>query len=242
MSQADLGPFTKKIFLPEKTINRMALDALTETKLLPESPGPVDIDKFCIRKWGWEEQFVDLGPAIMGQCAFSEDGVESIEINLRLLDDKSRTGRVRVRSTKGHEIGHGLAHKELFALKLRQERLQPQLFGGRPVHADHQVRTIHACREDQIIRPPKKEWWEVQANMLMTALLLPTPLLRQVVDASRARYARDRKRWPPPSIPPAIEVAEIFDVSFQMAEIAVKEMLAAIQKENQQMAAELDKL
>lgn len=234
MSQANFGPFTKRIYLLEKTVDRMALDALAATKLLPERPGPVNIDLFCMRKWGWEEQFVDLGPKLMGQCAFSEDGVEFIEVNARLLEDKSRAGRMRVKSTRVHEIGHGLAHPELFALKLRQDRLQPSLFGDNSDGVESPGRILHASREEHVFRPKKKEWWEIQANMLMAALLMPAPLLRQVVDAWRARC---RPNWPPPCPPLEWDVADIFDVSFQMAEIAVKEMLAAIKKEEAQMEA-----
>ena len=236
MSLPDLGPFTQKIFLTETTIDRMALAALSETQLLPKIPGPVDIGQFCIRNWGWEVQYFDLGPDLMGQCAFSEAGVESIEINSRIWEDKSRVGRVRLRSTTAHEIGHGLAHKELFALKIRQERLQARLIRDKSNNAEEKL--IHACPGDQIVRPRKKEWWEIQANMLMRALLLPTPLLRQVVEAGRGRYSPESY-----SIPPlTFEVAQIFDVSFQMARIAVEEMLTPIKKESKQMASGMAKL
>lgn len=228
MSQSKPGPFLKRFFIPDTHIERLALERLESLGLMPTSPAPVAVEKYCERRWGWPEDYVDLPPGILGAAAFTESGLVKVAVSRELAEDTSRTGRVRTRSSLAHEIGHGELHEDKFIEKLRHDREQLDFFSVGPEEPGR-IRLL--CREEQMRRPRRDEWWEIQANMFMAALLLPRPLLRRMVEAQYLRFNRQYIQ----TATLHEEVANVFEVSFQMAKIAVDGVLASIRKEEQQL-------
>ena len=224
------GPFLKSFFIPDSQIETTVKLRLESLKLMPSTPRPVAVDKYCDRRWGFPEDYIDLPPGVLGCAGFSESGLASIAISRELGDDTSRIGLVRTRSTLAHEIGHGELHSEAYAAKLRHDRLQGDLFG---VAADEETKIL--CRDEQIRRPRSEEWWEIQANRFMVALLLPKHLLREVVEDWMPNK-RDGRFYPPTNFLED-EVASIFQVSKEMSRIAADAMCKTIAAERQQLKA-----
>ena len=84
----DTGPFLRHEFIPEKRIIRFALEQLTSCRLLPDSPGPVAVDKFCDRKWGAPEDYQAMEADVMGFTAFTYQGFDRIVGNASVLSRK----------------------------------------------------------------------------------------------------------------------------------------------------------
>ena len=226
MSNRNTGPFLRNEFIPDKRIARIAVEQLVACRLLPATPGPIAIEKFCDRKWGFPEDYKALGRDVMGRASFTYNGFEGIEINVSLFEDSSRTGTRRVRSTLAHEIGHGILHEGLFVEKLLFDRNQGLLFGN----VERTTPVAIACRNSDIFGKPKRtDWWEIQANKFMAALLLPTPLFLQIAEAPLADYdesvatPKDRVTRYYGTID---RLSEVFNVSREMAGIAVDNYLA----------------
>jgi hypothetical protein len=224
------GPFLKSFFISDLQIETTAKLRLEELNLMPSVPGPVAVEKYCDRRWGFPEDYADLPPGVLGCAGFSEGGLASIAISRDLCEDTSRVGIVRTRSTTAHEIGHGELHSDAFAAKLRHDRLQGDLFGG-----TGNGRAQILCRDEQIRRPRSEEWWEIQANRFMVALLLPKHLLREVVEAWNPN--KPGGKFCPPTSMLEDHVASIFEVSKEMARIASYSMLDAIREEQRQLKA-----
>lgn len=215
------GPFLRNEFIPDKRIARVALEQLAACRLLPESPGPVDVEKFCDRKWGRPEDYGALDEDVMGRASFTYQGFERIEINDGLVADTSLTGVRRVRSTLAHEIGHAVLHEDLFVERLLFERNQGLLFGD----AERNAPVAIVCRNSDIFgKPRKSDWWEIQANKFMAAVLMPKPLLLQITAPALADYD-DAKATPKDRVSRYYgtinTVSETFNVSREMACIAV---------------------
>ena len=220
MSKRNSGPFLEYFFIPDKRIERIAEERLTSLGLMPSSPGPVSVERYCDKRWGFPEDYVDLPKGVLGEAVFSESGLVSISVS-RALDDSSPIGVIRTRSTIAHEIGHGELHEEKFIAKIIHDNTQGDLFIKPTASSASAKRVATVCREDQIFGYNKDEWWEVQANKFMAALLMPPSLLRQVFDSWNKEYPP--QDWPP-IYPLEIVIADTFKVSQQMADIAAKRL------------------
>jgi len=123
-------------------------------------------------------------------------------------------------------------HSGRYADKIRHERLQGDLFEA-PMAARKTIAT--ACREEQIFRVNRDEWWEIQANKFMAAILMPKHLLRQVFDECKANEIPGD--WPLWAL--EYDIAGTFKVSQKMAEIAARSLREMDAKEcaQAQMAA-----
>ena len=223
----DTGPFLRNEFIPDKRIVRIALEQLTACRLIPDAPGPVAVEKFCDRKWGVPEDYQALDSDVMGLTSFTYKGLDRIVINTVLEEDSSPTGRRRMRSTLAHEIGHAVLHEDLFVEKLIFERNQGELFGAMNRSAPAAI----VCRNNDIFGAPKKvQWWEIQANKFMAAVLLPKPLFLRVVAPPLSDYddtqasAKDRVSRYYRTID---TVSDTFNVSREMARIAVDNYLSS---------------
>jgi Zn-dependent peptidase ImmA (M78 family) len=222
----DTGPFLRNEFIPEKRIVRIALEQLTACRLLPDSPGPVAVEKFCDRKWGAPEDYQALESDVMGLTAFTYKGLDRIIINTTLEEDRSPTGRRRMRSTLAHEVGHAVLHEDLFVEKLIFERNQGELFG----EMNRCASTAIVCRNTDIFGTPKRsQWWEIQANKFMAALLLPEPLFLQIVAPPLSTYD-ETKASPHDRVTRYYRtidtLCDTFNVSREMACIAVDRFLS----------------
>ena len=235
MSARPAGPFLRQVFIPDKHIERRALEELQNTGLLPDKPGPVPVEKFCSLKWGQAEQPLTFGDDVLGITAFNYKGFDRIYINTTLTEDKSDLGVIRYRSTLAHEIGHGVLHEELHIEKLQHDLQQAEMFGQMERRATSRMMT----RENHVFgRPQKYEWWEIQANRFMAAMLMPRPLLEQVLqprlgggfDDTRATIKDRLFKWQG-----SIQAVEqTFKVSNQMAIIAVDGYIKKVNKQIQE--------
>jgi Zn-dependent peptidase ImmA (M78 family) len=189
------------------------------------------VEKYCDRRWGFPEDYLDLPAGVLGCAGFSESGLASIAISRELCEDTSRIGIARTRSTTAHEIGHGELHADAYAKKIRHDREQGNLF------AESGVAAVNGflCRDEQIRRPRSEEWWEVQANRFMVALLLPKHLLREAVENWMPH--KKNGRFYPITRMLDDEIAGIFNVSKEMARIAGEAMQERIIMERQQEKA-----
>lgn len=221
-------PFLSEPFIPEGRIERICSEALVAHGLMPSKPGAIRIDRFIEKQFGIEIEYDDLqsrfGDGVMGACRFARDGrVAEILVEVSLDEDESKLGEKRVRSTMAHEAGHGLLHGPLFVEKFQAE----DEMADTPLAMDAPISSViddgFACRGLGSSRKGGRryDWWEVQANMAMAALLLP----RQLVDG----YFREIMSMPMPKLAwtdrravldlkdVAGMVADKFDVSYSMA-------------------------
>lgn len=222
------GIFLKTEFIPDKRIERRAIEELQSVGLMPDKPGPVAIDQFCDFKWGMPEDYKDLPPEVLGYAGFTHNGFDRIVINTALEGDLSQTARRRVRSTIAHEIGHAILHEKMFVEKMLYDQNQGLLFGEMERKPMMDVRKI-VCREGDVFGGiGKSPWYEVQANKFMAAILMPKPLFYQVVEPFLLSYD-DRTASPTMRMRyygKIEEVSETFNVSREMARIAVENYMA----------------
>ena len=212
------GPFRRRLYVSEDHLERTCQEALASVELLPESPGPVRIDRFIFLHFGIEEEYEELPGHIMGCAKFTRNGLSRIIVNRRLAEERDQVSRVRVRSTLGHEAGHGLFHTPLFVEKLESEALE-RLLDDDGVF-DSVTEEGFMCRaEAGITEVPKFEWWEYQANLAMAALLLPKPLIVQAAREHLPRVLAGPGDFDSRRADAERELATLFDVSRQMVSI-----------------------
>ena len=236
------GPFREYKFIPDKRIERAALTALEETRLLPTSPSKVAIEKFCDRKWGFPEDYRDLGPDFLGRATFNINGLVSIEVNARLEEDTSRVGVCRLRSTIAHEAGHGILQASMFIEKIAFDQGQMALFEDVDRKQKPPEPTMIATRSNAIDSTPQPfEWWEYQANRFMAEVLMPKPLLLEVMSAriNPEKLLTKKLGWTIDwdALNAQDDVADIFGVSKQMAQIAVSRYVKELKKEGERAQA-----
>lgn len=225
------GPFLKRFFLSDQKIEALAKSHLESLHLMPSSPSPVQIEKYCERRWHFAEDYRELDRGILGCASFSDNGVVDIAVSRDLCEDASRIGIVRTRSTLAHEIGHGELHADAYAAKICYDRDQGGLFSQAPKNEIIKI----ACREEQIHSANSYEWWETQANRYMVAVLLPKHLLREAVE----NWIPHQKNGGFRPIARMIEdeISSIFEVSKEMARIAGEAMYESIMAERSLLKA-----
>lgn len=162
------GPFPFRLWFDELEFEEKAEAVLRRHGLLPEEPGPVNIELLVDLEFGFGYKFEDLPQGELGKISFGEKGPVELVINSKLdayyWPEKNRV----CRATLAHEIGHGLLHSELFAMRW-QKFLKGSCFS-----LNEQSSSLRAGSGDS-------RWWEYQANRIMAALLVPRDLLRLAV-------------------------------------------------------------
>jgi Zn-dependent peptidase ImmA (M78 family) len=166
------GPFPIRLYYPEEEIEEICSNALADTDLLPNKPGPIRIDRFIDRKFHAQIIYESLDKGVLGFTEFSPKGVEAVHIaeptgDLYVQEDR------RINSTLAHEAGHCLMHTQLFVEHFAD-------FSPFDNHPDV-TQTRILCREEQPNMQTKQreyagEWWEYQANRAIGALLMPKQL------------------------------------------------------------------
>lgn len=214
------GPFPRTIYIPESRIERICVDALAACGLLPQQPEPIRIDRFVEKQFALSTNYENLqgrfGYGVMGACQFNRNGeVQQILVDVALGEDESKLGERRCRSTLAHESGHGLLHGEIFSEKLRADE-EVASFGivdGKvcgSVYAEG-----FACRAMDDPSPRKNdEWWEIQANKAMAALLLPKSLVTAQLRQVCANPKTDLQTA-------CSSISEVFNVSLTMARLRI---------------------
>ncbi len=220
--RANTGPFLRRIYYEQRDVESLCATALADAGLMPETPSPVRIDRFVEKHFRVEVRATEMKPGLMGAIRFDDNGkVLGVFVSAEIEADTSDSGRRRFRSTVGHEAGHGLLHAPLFAEKLLADGSQYDFVSG----GDAGVRRDgFMCRPEENGTGRKYEWWEFQANMAMSCLLLPWKLITAAADPFRARYAEvaptEREAVAGAA---ALQLAETFDVNPVMIRYRLKD-------------------
>lgn len=167
---AAAGPFKERPYYSLDDIEQMCWDELHKVDLYPGTPSPIRIDRFVEKRFNVSIAYDDLPRGLLGFTEFGSNGVVAVVVS-KTLDDGYQSSERRIRTTLAHEGGHGLLHAHL--LVLGQDR---SMFEGA---VDDQQRLL--CRGDgsstQKAAKYDGKWWEHQANLAMSALLLPRGLV-----------------------------------------------------------------
>lgn len=198
--KAKSGPFLERPFYSDSDIEKICVSELSAIGLLPSVPEPIRIDRFIEKKFKVVPSYQDLGEGVLGLTRFTSHGVAEIIVSKQLDDEGSEVAERRIRTTLGHEGGHGLLHTHLFVLAVNG---QP-LFGD---FSDPQKPKI-LCRDERSSGSGYKgAWWPTKAVLTSSRLRVPRPLKRTrrtdrarqpacllLADGSPERAGRHRER------------------------------------------------
>lgn len=172
------SPFGQLIYLKRTEVDEICEGALKESKLLPEQPAPIDIEKFI-------EQFInakldfgtDLGQDVLGFTFFSPSGKPELVGISPNLDQGGLVSDRRIRATLAHEAGHCLIHPILFINEASNQR------NFLDENIDFSRKRI-LCRKGDINPKGKYDgrWWELQANFAIGGFLLPRTLVTRSIE------------------------------------------------------------
>ena len=169
------GPFQEGVYYPDDDIENICRDELAKVELLPKEPEPIRIDRFIEKRFGVSPRYEDLGHGVLGLTKFTKKGVAEVIVSRALADEADMVAERRIRTTLAHEGGHGLLHTHLFLLESEHR----PLFGD---YSDPSKPKV-LCRDENAVGTAtyKRQWWEVQANKAMGALLMPKELVQMAL-------------------------------------------------------------
>ena len=217
ISRATSGPYRDRIHYEIDEIENLTEDDLRKHELLPITPSRIDIDLYV------EQRFVtprydDLPPTLLGYTDFGPNGPTDIVINQTLASDKSIVAKRRVRTTIAHEAGHALLHTILHietgqTTFLGQEQEAPRIM----------------CKEEDFKRTAYDgKWWEYQANLAMSSLLLPKRLTLTALEPYLTTTKLGTRALQPSTAELAARaLSDIFDVNPIVATIRIQQLLKA---------------
>lgn len=224
ISRSSGGPFIERPYYTTREIENICDDELRKVGLYPSDPSPVRVERFLEKRFGVVPAYEDLPDGILGFTKFGPEGVEAIIVSRALADEGTKASERRISTTLGHEGGHGLLHGHLFTLGLKAA----PLFQGELDAATPKI----LCRDGAIAgvgkgrRAYDGRWWEHQANLAMSALLLPKVLVERCLEGIlvaqgtfglprlEARRSEEAVRL----------VSDVFDVNPVVARIRLAEM------------------
>mgnify|MGYP005851685327 CR=1 FL=1 len=178
----------RQFFYEPHEIEHAALDALGKAHLLPEPSQDVctvDLETLIERDLKVKlDQYADLPAEVLGMTEFPIGRAPKVSLNKDLtgaMDEELSAGIVgRWRATLAHEAAHVLLHRWLFDL----DSMQRGLF--KTDDGDRSTETLMRCLKRDVGHGRQgSDPREVQANMGMSALLMPKPALVKVVKQSR---------------------------------------------------------
>jgi len=229
------GPFKERPYYKLQEIEDICVDELQKVELLPKAPGPIRIERFIEKKFGIVPKYEDLPVGILGCTKFSVNGVEEIIVARSLAEGETKVAGRRINTTLAHEVGHGLLHAYLFSHGLETS----SLFGDSWLHEEQKL----ICRNDTIagIKDSKVryegKWWEYQANLAISSLLLPKQLVMTTLEpflVEKGCFGFGGKDLPLAKKSGAIRVvSDVFDVNPIVARIRVSAMFPP--EENKQL-------
>jgi Zn-dependent peptidase ImmA (M78 family) len=215
IQRATSGPYRDRLHYTVEEIEHLTEDELRNHDLLPSTPSPINIDLYV------EQRFVtprydDLKPTLLGYTDFGPNGPVDIVINTSLASDTSTVAKRRVRTTIAHEGGHALLHTILHidtgqTTLLVTEQEAPRIM----------------CKEEDLKRTAYDgKWWEYQANLAMSSLLLPKQLTLTALEpyltitklGVRTLDERNVERA-------AHALSDVFDVNPVVAKIRIQQLL-----------------
>jgi hypothetical protein len=199
------GANPRRPFYRPADVERLAEATLLATGLYPPSPSAVRIDRVVEKHFDLTVEYEVLPSGVLGCTLFECGRVRRIVVSSQLDDDPSRVAERRLRTTLAHEAGHGLMHAMLF-----DEAQEASLFDG----SDDVQKDKVLCRDGMVSGPHNGRWWEVQANMVIGPLLLPSRLAREVVEPfTSASGLGVRVLRPDLRHAASLELAAVFDVN-----------------------------
>lgn len=212
------GPFRQRQYFSPEEIESICVDELSKVGLYPSEPGPIRIERYVEKRFSISPTYDILPDGVLGYTRFGRNGVESIVISKALEDEQSEVAEKRVRTTIGHEAGHGLLHAHLFALD------------EHPTFADlsDAGRPKVLCR-DSAAATYNGQWWEYQANQIMGAILIPQALLATAVDPFMVPEGLLGMKGIPETQRENVarQIASIFDVNPVVARIRLAQLYPA---------------
>lgn len=209
------GPFVERPFYKDQEVESMCSDELRSVGLLPNEPGPIRIDRFIEKHFKIVPCYEPLPASILGLTQFSDSGPARVIVSEGLEQNDTTVNERRIRSTLAHEAGHCMLHTHLFAFAAQGS----PLFGD---HTDPKAPKV-LCREPQ---PYAGEWWEFQANLAMSMLLLPAHL----VHTALSTYLRPAGLLQIPQLPEdqrqeaVRSLVEVFNVNPVMIKIRLEKL------------------
>lgn len=196
------------------TVERLAMDALRATGLLPTTPGPVRVERFVEKQFALAVESEPLVAGVLGCTVFEDGHVSRIVVSKHLDEDPSHVAERRLRTTLAHEAGHGLMHGALF-----NDSFEASLFDS---SEDVQGEKV-LCRDGEAGSRYNGKWWEVQANMMIGALLLPKPLAFEALRKFTVESGLGVRVMPATKRHAAyLELADVFNVNPIVAEIRLE--------------------
>ncbi len=175
------------------------IEAIIERELLaaglmPTPDAPVtDVERFVeVHLSAGLDQYADLEPSVLGLTQFSTDAAPAVSINRDLTgsaldEDVTPPGLLgRWRATVAHEASHVVLHRELFEVDVNQG----SLFDHDEAPTDGP--TLMRClKRDVGYGTVASDWREVQANLGMASLLMPSHTFHLVVDRAMPSFGVD---------------------------------------------------
>jgi hypothetical protein len=168
------GPFLRRRWFEEHEFDDIAKEALKRHGLLPKDPMPIEIELFVDMEFGFSYEFLDLGEDCLGLMKFGEKGPTNLCVHTKLDAPETPLVNRRCRSTLAHECGHGLLHADLF-VELWEHKKRTNSFedSRRLITWRERNETIEGS-----FSKASPDWWEYQADRMISALLLPLGPLR----------------------------------------------------------------
>lgn len=212
------GPFSERPYYTGEEIEQTCMEELRGLDLLPNAPSPVRIDRFVEKRFRITIEYADLPQGVLGYTTFGPKGVQAIFVARALDQEGTATAERRIRTTLAHEAGHGLFHSHLFACAEVREVLFDDL-------TDPTAPKV-LCRDvpGASAAAGQSPWWEVQANMAIGPLLLPTALVQTALQPLLvAKGALGGRSLPPARREEASrKLATIFEVNPAVARIRLE--------------------
>jgi hypothetical protein len=216
------GPFREQLFFEPGEIDDACVDALKQSGFLPDVAAPIDVERFVEKHFGCECGYEDLPEDIMGFTAFDKKGkVVGIRIQSK-LEDGTKVGERRVRSTWAHEAGHGLLHAILFAEIPGEQNFfscsESNVSNNRILCRPNDIKPVGSSYDGR--------WWEWQANRCIGGLLLPKNLAEQALENFLQKsLVTGNLRLPAAKRSSAeAHIANVFNVNPAVARIRIDEM------------------
>ena len=218
-SRARSGPFRSRLHYTQEEIDRLAEDELQSVGLLPSSPAAINIDRYVEKRFFTPTYSDELPPTLLGFTEFGPSGPIEIVLNAQLASDPSPVAKRRVRTTIAHEAGHALLHAVLY-LPTGQVTLLPE--------PAEQPRI--PCKEQDFTRTSYDgKWWEYQANLAMSSLLLPRTLTTAALRDYVMTAALGATTLPIQHRQMAItDLSAIFDVNPVVAKIRIEHLFPVV--------------
>ena len=219
------GPFREQLYFQPSEIDEVCVEALIASGYMPPSPGPVNIERFIEKHLSCEAGYEELPVDVMGFTAFNKKGkVVSVRVQSR-LEDGTKTGEHRVRSTWAHEGGHGLLHASLFIEVPGSQTLFPcqnsNVSENKILCRNSDVKPVGARYDGR--------WWEWQANRCIGSLLLPKTLVTKALTFVLEKSLVTGSLSLPSARRQNAEdlLVDMFNVSAAVARIRLEEMFPA---------------